>query len=78
MGEEKRASGGVIKFPSVVTLHTFDGGGKLSADISKEVGKGGKSVRFKTKRKGPQKMRTVIENNQIVFVARHADDGRCP
>jgi hypothetical protein len=38
-----------------------DGATELSGDPSEEVRQGGKSVRFLTKRKGPQTVREIIE-----------------
>lgn len=47
IGEKKGAGGGVIELATVVTLHAADVSGKLSLDISKEMGQSAKSVGFK-------------------------------
>ena len=59
----------VIELAAIVALNSLDGDAKLCAHVREEVRESGKSVRFKAQRKSPQEMRTVIKNNQVIFVA---------
>jgi hypothetical protein len=42
------------------------------------VGEGGERVRLQPKRESPKKMGVVVQNDQIVFVTREAEDRRSP
>ena len=53
VGEKERASRRIIKFTAVVALDALDGGAKLRANVSEKIGKSGKCLRFKAKRKSP-------------------------
>ena len=53
VGEKERAGGGIIKFTAIVALNALDGGAKLRANVSEKIGKSGKCLRFKAKRKSP-------------------------
>jgi hypothetical protein len=74
VGEEERASRGVVKLTAIVALDGFDRGAKLHAHMSKKVRNGGESIGYKKKRKCPSIMRIIINNNEIIFVTRHADN----
>jgi hypothetical protein len=63
MREEKRASGRIVEFTTVVTLNALNCGAKLCGDISKKVSKSSKSVGFLAQWEGPQIVRAVIKNN---------------
>ena len=63
MGEEEVARDRIVKFATNVTLDRFDVTPELSTGISKEIRNSWKSIRFKAKWKGPQKMRKIIEDN---------------
>ena len=63
---EKCTDGEVIEFLPVVGLYSIDGTTELYRHIGEKGEEGGGNVRFPTKRKGPHKMRVVIENNKIV------------
>ena len=39
---------------------------------------GGEGLRLVTQRENPRAMRKIINNDQIIFVARHAEYRRCP
>jgi hypothetical protein len=78
MGEEERAGRRVIELTAVVALDSLHGGAKLRAHIGKKVRNRGESVRFKAKQKCPSIVRIIINNNEIIFVTRHTDNGRCP
>ena len=39
---------------------------------------GGKSLRLGAQRKSPRVMRKIINYDQIVFIARHAEYRKCP
>ena len=45
---------------------------------AKKVEEGGKGLRLGAQRKSPRVMRKIINNDQIIFVARHAEYRRCP
>ena len=69
VSEEEGAGTRVIELAAIVALNSLDGDTKLCAHVREEVRKSRKSVRFKAQRKSPQEMRTVIKNNQVIFVA---------
>jgi hypothetical protein len=56
VGEEERASQGVVKLMAIVALDGLDRGAKLRAHMSKKVRNGGESIGFKTTRKCPSIM----------------------
>ena len=62
------ASRGVAEFSTFITLDAFNGGAELRADIVKEIRENGESFRLKVKGKGPRKMGTVIQNDEVIFV----------
>jgi hypothetical protein len=68
MGEEEGSGTGVIKLAHVVALDSFNGGTELCGHIRKEVSQGVICVELETKRKHPQVVRTIIKNDQIVFI----------
>ena len=76
--QEERPGGGVIELPPVVTLDGLNGEAELSGHSGKEVEEGGESLRLGVQRESPRVMRKIINNDQIIFVARHAEYMRCP
>ena len=68
MGEEEGSGAGVIKLAPVVALNSFNGGTELCGHIRKEVSQGVIRVGLETKRKRPQVVRTIIKNDQIIFI----------
>ena len=62
------ASGGVAEFSTFVTLDAFNGGAELHADIVKEIRENGESFRLEAKGKGPKKMGTIVQNDEVIFV----------
>jgi hypothetical protein len=69
--------GGVIELTSIVALDGFDGAAKLCGDII-DFFDSGKSVRFNMQSKSPHKMRVIIKDKQIIFIARYANNRRNP
>ena len=63
---EKCTDGEVIEFLPVVGLKSKSGTTKLCRHIGVKGEESGGNVRFPMKRKGPHKVRVVIENNKIV------------
>jgi hypothetical protein len=78
MGEKERAGGVVVELAAFVTLQCTDRAPKLGGDLGEEVSEGGKRVRLQPKGESPNKMGVVIQNDQVVFVAREAKDRRRP
>ena len=68
MGEEEGPGAGVVKLAPVVALDSFNGGTELCGHIREEVSQGVIRVGLETKRKRPQVVRTIIKNDQIVFI----------
>ena len=75
--EEEGTGGGVIELPSVVTLDGLNCEAELSGHPGKEV-EGGEGLRLGAQRESPRVMRKIINNDQIIFIARHAEYRRCP
>jgi hypothetical protein len=71
--EEERPRGMVIKLAAIVTLQCMDGATKLGGDLGEEVSEGGKRVGLQAERKSPEKMGKIVQNQQIVFVARQIE-----
>jgi hypothetical protein len=78
VGEEEGTGGGVVKLPPGVTLDRSDDASKLSGDPSEEVIKGGERIRLQAQGKSPQVMGVVIQNEQIIFIARNTEYRGCP
>ena len=76
--EEERTGDGVVELPPVVTLDGLNGEAELSGHPGKEVEKGGEGLRLGAQRKSPRVMRKIINNDQIIFITRHAEYRRCP
>jgi hypothetical protein len=76
--EEERAGLRIIEFTAVVALDALDSGAKLRADISEKIRKSGKCIGFEAEWKSPNVVGAIIKNNQIIFVARHTNNWRCP
>jgi hypothetical protein len=51
---------------------------KLCGHGSKEVREGGESVRLMAQRESPRVMSAIIENNQVILIARNIEYRRCP
>jgi hypothetical protein len=68
VGEKEGARHGVIKLLSIITLNSLDSVTELSRHPHKEVRKTGEGVRLTVERKGPQVVREVIQDDQIVSV----------
>jgi hypothetical protein len=62
---------------TIVAPDNFDGAAKLCGDIRKKL-TSEKGVRFNSQRKNPHKMGVIIKDNQIIFVARYANNRRSP
>ena len=75
--DEERAGGGVIELSPVVTLDGLNGEAELNGHPGKEV-EGGEGLRLSAQRESPRVMRKIINNDQIIFIARHAEYRRCP
>ena len=75
--EEERAGGGVVELTLVVTLDGLNGEAELSGHPGKEVEESGEGLRLCVQRESPRVMRK-INNDQIIFIARHAENRRCP
>jgi hypothetical protein len=78
MGEENGAVGYIVKFFSVVTLYKLNGQTKLSLYILTKIKKYVMHFGFSTKRKCPNIIRVIIQDNKIIFVARNTRYWRCP
>ena len=76
--EEEGTGGGVIELTPVVTLGGLNGEAELSGHPGKEVEEGGEGLRLGALKKSPRVMRKIINHDQIVFIARHAEYRRCP
>ena len=77
MLEEERAGRRIVKFTTIITLDTLDGGVKLCACIGKEIGEDRERLGLEMKWESPNIMRTIIEDNKIVLVTGDTDHGRC-
>ena len=75
---EEGTGGGVIELTPVVTLDGLNGEAELSGHPGKEVEEGVEGLRLGAQRESPRVMRKIINNDQIIFVARHAEYRRCP
>jgi hypothetical protein len=73
MSEEERARGVVIELAAIVTLQSTDRATKLSGYPGEEVCEGGECVRLQPKREGLEKMGKIIQNHQIIFIARKTE-----
>ena len=76
--QEEGPGGGVIELPPVVTLDDLNGEAELSGHPGKEVEEGGEGLRLGAQRESPRVMRKIINNDQVIFVARYAEYMRCP
>ena len=76
--QEERPGGGVIELLPVFTLDGLNGEAELSGHPGKEVEEGGKGLRLGAQRKSLRIVREIINNHQIIFIARHAEYRRCP
>jgi hypothetical protein len=78
VGEEEGARGVVVELSAIVTLEGTNQSMELGGDPGKYVGKGGKGVRLKAKWGSLEKMREVIQNDEVVFVTRKTEERRGP
>ena len=75
--EEERTRGGVVELTPVVTLDGLNGEAELSGHPSKEV-EGGEGLRLGAQMESPRVVGKIINNDQIIFIARHAEYRGCP
>jgi hypothetical protein len=78
VGEEEGARGVVVELAAIITLEGTDRATELGGDPGKKVGEGGERVGLQLKWDSPKKMREVVQNDQVVFVTREAEDRRSP
>ena len=71
--EKEGTGGGVIELPPVVTLDGLNGQAELSGHPGKEVEESGEGLRLGAQRESPKVMRKIINNDQIIFIARHVE-----
>ena len=76
--QEERPGGRVIELPPVVTLEGLNGEAELSGHTGKKVEESGEGLRLGAQRESPRVMRKIINNYQIISIARHAEYRRCP
>ena len=70
---EEEGTGGVIELTPVVTLNSLNGEAELSGHPGKEVEEGRESLRLGARRESPRVMRKIINNDQVIFISRHAE-----
>jgi hypothetical protein len=75
---EKGARRGVINLMSIIALNSLDGTTERSRHPHKEIRKVREGVRLTTEEKGPQVVREVIQNDQIVSTTGDAGNRGCP
>ena len=56
----------------------INGEAELSGHPGKEVEEGRESLRLGAQRESPRVMRKIINNDQVIFISRHAENRRCP
>ena len=78
MGREEGGDGRVEKLGSVIGLEGDNRERKLGVGIGDEVEDSNGGVGFAAKRKGPHKMRVIIDNDEVVFETRITKNGRSP
>jgi hypothetical protein len=66
MGEKEGARRGVINLSTIIALNSLDGATELSQHPHKEVRKTVEGIRLTSEKKGPQVVREVIQDDQIV------------
>ena len=76
--EEEGTGGGVIELTPVVALDGLNGEAELSGHPGKEVEESGEGLRLGAQKESPRVLRKIINNDQIIFIARHAEYRRCP
>jgi hypothetical protein len=76
--KEEVAGRGVIELPPVVTLNTLDGVTKLSGNPKQRSERCRERVRLQAQGKIPHKIREIIQNEQVIFITRNAENGGCP
>jgi hypothetical protein len=72
--EEEGTRGGVVELTTIVTLEDMNRTTELGGDPGEDVGEGGERFRLQPKWESPKKMRKIIQNDQVVFVTRKAED----
>ena len=68
----------VIEFTAVITLKEFDIFGEVCFDISGKLGVFGENISFGSERIHPQKIRILIQKQNIIFVTADALNRRSP
>ena len=74
----RRNESGVIELPPVVTLDGLNSEAELSGHPGKGVEEGGEGLSLGAQRESLRVMGKIINNDQVIFVARHAEYRRCP
>jgi hypothetical protein len=78
MRKKEVAGQRVTKFPLVITLDGPDGASKLSGNPTEEVRERRECIRLQAQEKSPQKIRVIVKNDQVLFIARNAQNRGCP
>lgn len=68
----------VHKLFAIVDLNRLKGALKLSANISVKIDNGVMNIIFPSKRKGPTKVREIIDNDKVILKTRWTLNRRCP
>jgi hypothetical protein len=75
---EKGVRGVVIELTTVVALDDLNGEAELSGHPVKEVKEGGEGVKLGTQRESPGVVSEIINDHQIILIARDAKYRRSP
>jgi hypothetical protein len=78
VGEEERARGVVVELTTIITPKGTDRATELGGDLGDKVCEGGECVGLQPKGESPKKVTEVVQNDQIVFVTKEAEDRRGP
>lgn len=78
VARQKSAKHTVVEFSAIISAECKDRVLKLCAHICMKCNEDLKHVRFATGRKGPSKVRVIIQHNQKVPKARIANDRGSP
>ena len=78
MAGEERAKRLVVKLTAVVCLERKDRSCKLSLHEGVEGNERGENIRFSSQREHPDIVGVIIKHDQIVLVARVAENGQRP
>jgi len=78
MAGEERAERLVVKLTAIVCLECKDRSCKLSLHEGVEGNERGENIRFASQREHPDIVVVIVEHDQIVLVARVAENGQRP